>query len=161
MELTNLAQMDIRGFTEELTKLEIKEFNVPKGLKIPNWPKAAGNLAIDFGKRDFILPVRTAKTGMLRLERKKKGIRFSIKEEGTFEVDFYSSGSLYTSGTLHHDNFSRIEALVLFHQFKEELFSEIIRRLRTDLGNHNQAVKMVREAIEPFVPFIVLDQLST
>lgn len=159
-----MATIDLKDlgiFAENLAELQIKEVEVPQNVKIPNWPKAAGYVKIKLGKKDYIYPTKAKETGMLHLIRKRHRVSFLIKEDGTFQVDFCGIGSPTCSGTFESNNLERVRALVLFHQFKEELLPKIIQKLKADLGNHNQVVAMVEKALEPFVPFLVADQLSS
>lgn len=161
MDLTDLTSMSVRDIAEELTKLEIKEVEVPKNLKLPNWPLAAGELSVKLGKRDYVYPTKAEMTSMLRLVRKSHRITFKIRSNGTFQVHFSGWRRPMWSGSHEDQNIERVKTLILFHQFKDELFARIMQQLRHDLGFHNQVVDMVRQAFEPFIPFVVLDQLTS
>jgi len=162
MELTNLTRMDLmdlKGFAEELTKLEIKEVEIPK-LYIPNWPKAAKRVEIKLDRREFLFPTPINNTGLLMLVPKRKHLTFWFFENGNFTVSWWScSDSSFMSDG--HGNLDRIRAVILFQQFKEELFTRVVQRLKAQLGYHNKAVEMVRQAFEPFIPFVVMGQLTS
>jgi len=67
----------------------------------------------------------------------------------------------YTSNAEYGDpNLIRLRALVLFHQFKDEIFTLIIQKLKADLEGYNHVIEEVKRAFEPFVPFVVADALS-
>lgn len=159
MDLTNLTSMNIRSFAEELVNLEIQEVEVPKNTRLPNWPKAAGEVTVKLGKRDYIYPIKAEMTGMLRLVRKNHWITFKIRSDGTFQVRFFGWRRPIWSGSHEDQNLDRVKALILFHQFKAELFARVLQQLKYDLQPHNQVVEMVRQAFEPFIPFVVMDQL--
>ena len=159
MASTDLKDLGI--FAENLAELQIKAVEVPQNIKIPNWPKEAGAIRIKLGKRDYIYPTKASETGMLCLTKKRHRVSFRVREDGTFRVDFWGFRAPMYSGTFENNNIERIRALELFHQFKEEILLKIIQKLKADLGNHNQVVAMVEKAIEPFVPFLVADQLSS
>lgn len=161
MDLTDLTSMSVRDIAEELTKLEIKEVEVPKNLKLPNWPLAVGELDVKLGKRDYVYPIKAEMTGMLRLVRKNHLIIFKILADGTFQVHFSGWRKPMWSGSHEDQNLERVKALILFHQFKDELFARVLQQLRHDLGSHAQVAEMVRQAFEPFIPFVVLDQLTS
>lgn len=158
MTTTDLKDLDI--FAENLAELQIKEVEVPQNIKIPNWPKAVDYMRISLGKRYCLYPIRTNKTGMLRLVRKRYRLTFLVWQDGMFGFYVGIFDKEY-KGTGGYNNLDRIQALMLFHQFKEEIFLKIIQNLKADLGNHNQVVAMIEKAIEPFVPFLVADQLSS
>jgi hypothetical protein len=151
---------DIGIFAENLAELQIKAVEVPKSIKIPNWPKAAGHVRIKLGTRGYLYPIQTGETGMWRLVSKCRRLTFSVGQNGTFGF-FVGTFEPCYEGTDDYSSLQRIRALVLFHQFKEEILLKIIQKLKADLGNHNQVVAMVEKAIEPFVPFWVADQLSS
>lgn len=161
MESTNLSSMGIWDFTEELTKLEIKEIKVPTNLKLPNWPSAVDKLNVKLGKRNYVYPTKAEVTGMLRLVRKSHWITFKIFSNGAFQVHFSGWLSPMWSGSHEDQNLERVRVLILFHQFKDELFARVLQQLRHDLGHHAQVAEMVRQAFEPFIPFVVMDQLSS
>jgi hypothetical protein len=151
---------DLGRFMENLTELQIKAVEVPKGLKIPNWPKAAGDVRIKLGRRSCLYPIEISKSGMLRLATKRLRLTFCVKADGTFS--FWSSAlEAYYNGSDDYGNLNRMRALVLFHQFKGEILLNILVKLKAGLGDHNQVVAMVEKALEPFVPFVVADQLSS
>lgn len=151
---------DLEIFAENLAELQIKAVEVPQNIKIPNWPEAAGKVEIKLGKRDCLYPVQTDETGMLRFVGKRYRLTFFVNQNGTFGflVGTFIQSYKNTNG---YYSLNRIRAIVLFHQFKEELLPKVIQKLKADLGNHNQVVTMVEKAIEPFVPFLVADQLSS
>ena len=159
MNLTDLVPSNVRGFAEEITKLEIREIEVPK-FYLPNWPKAAGEVVIKLGKKDYVYPEKADQTGMLRLVNKRHQLQFTISSTST-RIDFGGFRHPVWSGSHEDQNFERIKALIMFHQFKDELFARIMQQLRHDLGFHNQVADMVRQAFEPFIPFVVLDQLTS
>lgn len=142
MDLTNLTSMSVRDIAEELTKLEIKEVEVPKNLKLLNWPLAAGELNVKLGKRDYVYPTKAEMTGMLRLVRKSHWITFKIRSDGTFQVHFSGWHRPTWSGSHEDQNIERVKALILFHQFKDELFARALQQLRHDLGPHAQVAEM-------------------
>ena len=164
MSSTDLKDLGI--FAENIVELQIKEVEVPTRIKIPNWPEAVSDIKIRLGKRDCLYPIPTNETGMLRLVRKRRRLTFFLRQNGTFgfwvgpaaifDPDYIS----YISTDTGYPSLHRIQVLVLFHQFKQEIFLKIIQKLKADLGNHNQVIAMVEKAIEPFVPFLVADQLS-
>ena len=164
MELTSLTQMNLKGFAEELEKLEIKEVEIPK-LYIPNWPKAAKRVEIKLGRREFLFPTPISNTGLLRLVPVRKKITFWFHENGKFNVvwsvGWWSLDSDTSFGSDEYNNLERVQAVILFQQFKEELFTKVVQQLRAQLGYHNEVVEVVRQAFEPFIPFVVLDQLSS
>ena len=79
MDLTDLNPMVVRDFVEELTRLDIKEVEVPKNIKLPNWPSAAGELRVKLGKRDYLYPTKAKLTGMLKFVKKSHRITFLIR----------------------------------------------------------------------------------
>ena len=161
MDLINLSPMVVRDFTEELARLDIKDVEVPKNIKLPNWPRAAGEVKIKLGKRDYLYPTRAGLTGMLKFVKKRHWITFIVDTDGTFQVHFSGWRSPIWSGSGDNQNLDRVIALILFHQFKDELFARVLQQLRHDLGSHAQVVELVRQAFEPFIPFVVMDQLSS
>ena len=100
-------------------------------------------------------------TGMLRFVKKSHWITFIIRDDGTFQVHFRGWRRPIWSGSHEDRNIERVKALILFQQFKDELFARILQQLRRDLKSHEQVVEMVRQAFEPFIPFVVMDQLSS
>ena len=159
MDLAGLTSMDIRSFTEELTKLEIREVEIPK-FYIPNWPEAAGSLDVNLGKRRFLFATETPTTGLLMLVPKKKKLVFNFNQNGVIRARIFSFN--YCSFTSNsYDNIDRIQTLLLFQQFKDELFAAILRQLKTDIRYHIQAAEMIKQAFEPFIPFVVMEQLSS
>ena len=152
---------DLRSFLEKISELQIKEINVPENLKIPNWPKSVGTATIYLGKRNYLYPVYTEQSGMLCFITKRQKIIFDIFADGTwrFRINGFGSPDFYMC-TYTDKNLTRVRALFLLHQFKEEIFSKLLEILKDCAPEHNNIVSMVEKALEPFIPSIVAEQLS-
>lgn len=168
--------LSVREFAKELEQLSIKETEIPK-LVIPNWPKGF-SAQINLGKRNYLYAMTTHKTGMLKLIRyrhklfcqigndeqnKRNGI-FSFSLKGLFKPmhpSGYSMNYYANNGSNSDSNVERIRALLLFYQFKADIFSGALKQLKVDLPCHNRVADEIARAFEPFIPFIVADTLTT
>ncbi len=153
----------VGDFAEQLVELGIKDVKVPKGLKIPNWPSAAGNIKITLRYPRYLLPDQKGERGTLRLKRRRGKLWFYIFQDGTFA--FYrpivfglESSSLGNTGD--HDNLDRLRALALFHQCRDRIIPKVLQKLRKRLPAHNETMELADQALEPFKPFLVADELS-
>ncbi len=143
----------MQTFIDFLSDLSLKEVKVPEFLKIPNWPKMAGKISVSLGKRDYYYVTKSEETGLLRIlwnTKKKQEIIFIVEESGTFHVDFLGSYSTFSSGINDRTVLERIRALLIFHQFKEEIYKMITEKLASDLPAHENVAKIVTEALAPF-----------
>src|SRR3989338_3843374 len=100
---------DIGLFAENLAELQIKAFEVPQNIKIPNWPKADITVRINLGKKEYLYPTKTDETGTLCLIKKRHEVRFVVRENGTFFFGFSGLAAPVFSGTFHYDNIQRIQ----------------------------------------------------
>jgi hypothetical protein len=154
---------DLESFVEQVHELGIKDINISGELCIPNWPKSVGEVTIHLKRRTFFLPCEAKECdGMLKLEIIKRRFNFTIKESGSFcfseQPAFFRMTQDMRSNS--YRDLVRIQALVLFHQFKEEIFSKVLEKLNGNLENHNQTIALAEQALAPFVPFVVADELS-
>ncbi len=143
----------MQPFLDFLSEISLKEIKVPEHLKIPNWPRIAGKISADLGYRDYYYAIRSDETGLLRIvwnRLKKQKIIFTVEESGTFHVDFIGSRSSFSAGTKDRVLMERICALLVFHQFKDEICKMIIQKLEADLPNHDRLAKTIQEALSPF-----------
>lgn len=167
--------MSIRDIAEELTKLEVKELEIPK-FAIPNWPPGVvvkGQL----GKRDYRVPVLQG-NNLLKWRTGRHKISFWVTDKGVIGFRFhFSFGSRrptfdkkygsepysrirYVSSD-YKKNLSRLATVILFDQFKVDVLLRVLPELKNNSQIHNQVIEEVKKAFEPFVPFIVLDQLTS
>ena len=172
MNLTDLTQVSVGDFAEELGKVEIKQMEIPK-FSIPNWPKdvvVSGCL----GKRDYCVPV-LEKNELLGWQTGRHRISFYIKGNGAICFKFnglfgrpvfdeicgdeYYERIRWVSSD-YGKNPSRLATLILFDKFKVEMLAKILAELKSTVPIHNQVVDAVMKAFEPFIPFVVADQLS-
>ncbi len=175
MDLISLPSMSVRDIAEELTRLEVEELEIPK-FAIPNWPSGvvvSGNL----GKRDYRVPVLQGnnllqwKTGRHKIsfwvtDKGVIGFRFHFsfgKRRPTFDEKYgpesYSRIRYVTSD--YEKNPSRLATVILFDQFKVDVLLKILPELKNNSQIHNQVIEEAKKAFEPFIPFVVLDQLMS
>lgn len=170
MKEVNLGDLGV--FAEALTEIEIKKVDVPSFLRIPNWPFAAGGVALNLGERECIVPVKSDNTSMLRLEQDTREVNFVLHQTGLFSFrlvkfapNFFGKGKheadsdTYNTDSDHVN--TRIRAVVLFHQFQEEICTKLIEKLKADIPEHDKTMEMVEKAMAPFIPFLVADALDT
>jgi len=140
---------DFIGFLEELS---LKEIRVPPVIKIPNWPKAAGEVTVEVTCNELSYPARAVDTGLMRLlkiVKKKQLVTFTIEESGTFRVAFLDQHlSQFSARSNGAEDFERIRALMLFDQFKDEVFLKVIEKLKADLIAHKRMAANVQKAVE-------------
>ena len=172
MNLSDMTQVSVRDFIEELGKVEIKQIEIPK-FSIPNWPKdvvVQGHL----GKRDYCVPIPD-NNDLLGWRTGRHGISFGINGKGAIQFNFhglfgrpvfdlidyaYPFQYIYWVSSDYKKNLSRLATLVLLDRFKVEMLAKILSELRASVPVHNQVVDAVMKAFEPFIPFVVADQLS-
>ena len=58
------------------------------------------------------------------------------------------------------EDISRLQAVILFDQLKEVIFAKILQKLRGGVGQHNETIAMVEKAMQPFIPFLVAEELE-
>lgn len=172
MNLADLTQVSVKDFAEELGKVEIKKIEIPKFF-IPNWPKGvvvSGHL----GKKDYCVPVLES-TNLLGWKTDRQGISFRINSNGAIvfkfhgmfrrpvfdkQWDFESYSYIHWVSSDYKKNLSRLATLILFDKFKVEMLVKILALIESTVPVHNQVVDAVMKAFEPFIPFVVADQLS-
>lgn len=152
----------LQDLAKELEGLKIEEVKIPE-FGIPNWPEAADSVTVDLGKRSYLYPVKTDESGLLKLIEKHSGIQFTIDSGGELFFDFYGWSYFFIQPEMCEssstgDSMDRIRVLLLFEQFKEEIFSQVIQKLQEDLQDHNQVIEHVKKAFEPFIPFLPKDE---
>lgn len=177
MDLTSLTSMSVGGIVEELIKLKLegKELEIPKFV-IPNWPSGVvvhGYL----GRRDYRVPV-LQENNLLKWRTGRHKISFRVTGEGVigfcfhfsfgrrrpvfdiqYGIEYFDQKIRYVSSD-YYKNSSRIATVMLFDQFKVDVFLRVISELENNFLIHNQVVEEVKKAFEPFMPFIVMDQLT-
>ncbi|MBI2120715.1 MAG: hypothetical protein HYT94_03785 [Parcubacteria group bacterium] len=170
MKEINLGDLGV--FVEALEELKIKTPDVPKNLKIPNWPEAAGAVTISLGRRECVFPTQSVHTAMFRMDKETFMVTFNLRKNGTFAFrlmvfvpNFFKGEHLedYSHHSTETDSYYdlyRMQALVLFHQFQEEICAKLIEKLKADLPEHDRTMEMVEKAMAPFIPFLVADTLS-
>jgi len=148
-----MAKIELEEFLGSLEELFLKEIKVPPVIKIPNWPKAAGEVTVEVTCNELSYPARAADTGFLRMvkvARKKQLVTFTIEEAGTFRVAFLdqhmSQCSARSNGA---EDFERIRALMIFDQFKHEVFIKVIEILKADLNANKRMAADGQQAQEP------------
>ena len=172
MNLADITQVSVRDFAEELGKVEIKQVIIPVFL-IPNWPKEVV-LKGHLGRKDYCVPILDD-NGLLTWKTGRHGISFRINEYGTITFSFHGFfgkpvfgtesafdgyKKIHWASSNHIKNSSRLATLVLFDRFKVEILTKILSDLKVSVPVHNQVVDAVTKAFEPFIPFVVADQLS-
>lgn len=146
-------------FLEELGGLEIPEVEIPD-FRIPRWPKSAGTVTVNLGRRAYWFPEQSDNSSLLQLQRRITRVTFTILSDGTIYVGLSpwwadSPVELYSTehkGLRHPTKLERLQVLFLFQQFRGELLPRILRQLREDLPVHEAVEREAREALEPFLP---------
>ena len=175
----SIVPMSKANMGEEFSGIEFQDIYVPK-FKIPNWPKGVG-ISLKLSKRPYHIPVES--DGKYLWYRNKHRLFVEITGEGFIRFQFlravlglrpaqfcgsYASNG-YTVSWLDVGHYwvdsgaddlpRRLPALMLFDQFKVNILLELVSKLKNDSAIHNQVVEEVKKAFEPFVPFVVMDQL--
>ena len=148
-----MEDFTLQTLLDFLSELSLKEIKVPEYLKIPDWPRVAGKIVIPLGNREYYYVAKSEDTGLLRIvqnNEKKQNIIFIIEEGGTFHVDLEGSRGTFSSGTKDNALLQRIRALLIFHQFKEDICEKIAEKLRADLPEHERTAKIILDALAPF-----------
>jgi len=157
MRTLDLGEMS--GLLNELNEIETDDIFVPDNIKIPFWSEVRGKMEVDLGERDYYYPVTAVKSGLLKFDERTDRIVFVIEKDGTFD---FKIGRYQTSrGVFHSEKLGRAGTLLLFHQFKKEIFSGLVAQLKKDLPEHMRVLTIVNRAFEPFVSYTVADQLSS
>lgn len=151
--------VDFKDFIEKLSEIEVEKMELPK-FYIPNWPEEA-EMTIELGKREYKRPRESKDTRFCVLVEGKRRISVEIDSGGNigFTIHYFNHSRSFWSGAAN--KLSRLNALFLFHQFKEELFSVIMEKLKKDVKKHNRVIEEAKKAFEPFVPFLVVEKLSS
>ena len=172
--------MSVGDIAEELTKLEVKEMEIPIFV-IPNWPKDF-DMRGQLGKRDYRVPVlQNVDSGLLKWHIGRNKISFLVSKDGSIRFKFHGFSrptfdygifffqkekewyyrSRHWVSSDYPKNLSRLATVALFDQFRVDIFLKILPELKNNSQIHNQVVEEVKKAFEPFIPFIVMDQLSS
>lgn len=180
MDLTSLTSISVRDIAEELTKLEVKEVEIPI-FSISNWPKDF-DVSDQLGKKDYHVPVLQDGGGsLLKWHIGRNKISFQVHKDGSIRFKFHGFGrptfdrgaffsqrhkewyygSRHWVSSDYDKNLSRLATVVLFDQFKVDIFLRVLPELKNNSQIHNQVIEEVKKAFEPFIPFIVLDQLTS
>ena len=157
MRTLDLGEMN--GLLNEINEIEVDDIHVPNKIRIPFWPEVCGKMEADLGERDFYYPVNGATSGLLRFEYRTDRIVFVVEMDGTFD---FKIGRYQTSrGVFHDEKIGRARTLLLFHQFKMEIFAKLIAQIKTDLPGHVQVLERVKRAFDPFLPYSIADIMSS
>ena len=175
MDLTSLTSMSVRDIAEELTKLEIKELEIPK-FAIPNWPPGVA-VRGHLGKRDYRVLI-LQENNLLKWRTGRHKISFWVTDKGVIGFQFHfsfgrrrpifdekygieASTPIHYVSSYYEKNLSRLATVILFDQFKYDILFRMLSELKNNSNINNQVIEEVKKAFEPFVPFVVLDQLAS
>lgn len=151
---------DLKGFLERLSKIEIglKLEGVPK-FYIPNWPKET-TVKIKLGRRKYTYIRKSEKTDSYELARGWKKINVEIRNDGNivFYIKRRKRDKDYSSNV--DDRQERGSALLLFQQFKEEIFRKTIETFERDVKKQNHVNETIKKAFEQFIPYLAADKSS-
>jgi len=159
--MTEILFGDINAFTDALIELYIKEADIPEVIRIPHWPRGLRTVKIDLGLRDYLYPVLSESSGMFRIERRQHYIEFVVYHDGVFKFSFAGTKPPIFSRSDHKNEIDRVRTLILFRQFKDEICAKLLEVIQEDVGPHNEIAGMIEDALSPFIPYIVADDLSS
>lgn len=179
MKQKTLSLSNAMDLLDQIRELEIKDVDIPK-FTMPYWPK--GVLIHGYlGKRDYRVPA-LQRNGLLSWSTGRQKISFLINVKGAIRFDFIGMVKgfrnfpvfdkeicygnygrsyyrpAYWACSDHDQNISRLGALILFDQFKDEVLFKVLEEIKN--SNHNDVAHMIKKTFEPFVPFAVADMLS-
>ena len=171
MDLNQQTQVSIGRLAEDLAGIEVEKISIPK-FGIPNWPK---DVTVEFklGKVAYTVPL-CGDDGLLYLKTGTHRIFCRVNRNGSLYFHFsgfgkpafgyqgtYDGGYTVREVSSHDEQpHYRVAALMLFEQFRSVIGFRAIAHLKAAVPQHNEIVHAAAKAFEPFVPFIVADQLS-
>ncbi len=154
---------ELQDFVDELSKYPPEKIDVP-GFSIPDFPEEV-EVKMRLGWRSFLLPIRSKDTELMVLKKCTAYLWFGIDKKGIIgfsgKIPFVPAWNRFkcdSSDTF--DPFLRIQSIVLFDQFKEEMFGKTIRSLKLDTDSQKELVAHVTRAFEPFIPYHVANKLK-
>jgi len=158
---------ELEEFVSELSKFRVTEIEVPR-FCIPDFPEDL-HVKIRLGWRSFVLPIQSKETKLMVLEKCTAYVRFEIDAKGVIafngKIPFVPVWNRFqcssdTAHTYGHNAFGRAQSLVLFEQFKEEMFKKTIISLKQDRDSEKELAILVARAFKPFIPYGVARRLE-
>ena len=159
MKEINLPELGI--LKEALQGAKLKKLSVPNDIRIPYWPSAIGSAKLNLGMKDYLYLELSAKTGFLHIEKKVHTVLMTIHKNGAFTFLFEEPDAPMHVRSNSISTLDRVRAVLLFHQFREEICEKLASLLKADEVKHNQAVLTIEEAMETFIPYMLADDIST
>ena len=104
-----------------LSKTSVKKLDVPKNLRIPDWPSAVAPATLRLGKRKYLYPELSSGSGFIRLEKKMHDIEITVHKNGAFTFSFTGAMAPHSSRSDNGNILERARALFLFYQFLHSL----------------------------------------
>ena len=161
--------VDQNDLVERIKEIGLESIEVPN-FHIESWPDVIGLLKISLGKRKCLIVRESDKTELFKLVQKKHTLTCFISSSGSVAFDahtedpyrfFASEGwKFYGYYTAGNSSLNRAGALLLFHQFKEEICTKALQLVLDGAEGHQRVEDMAKEALKPFLPTLMLDRIG-
>ncbi len=137
---------------------------------ISGWPGSVGEVTVRIRRPGFYFRIRPLNNKLFKLARRLctglHGFKFNIMRDGTIRIELFDRRYFsrdYSDkiiGSYHTDTDDRANALFLFNMLKDTALPAIVRKVERDTRYNQEVVDAVKEALRPFVPQIVADELT-
>ncbi len=161
MKKISLNLGELGALKKTLSETPLKKIDVPKDLRIPDWPSAAGTATVKLGKKEYLFLEISKTTGLFQMEKKTHRLEMTVRKNGAFAFSFAGISAPDSCRSDDGDATERIRALFIFHQFKSEICAKLSAAIEADKERHNAAVEQIERAMETFVPYLLADDFTS